>query len=66
MLPELEAERQLRAIEAASVPHMTPSSRMNILTRWGRRGRREKPQSAAEELAKLPIRVIQVPKKVKR
>jgi hypothetical protein len=34
MLPELQARRQLLAIEAASVPQMSDSSRSEVLRRY--------------------------------
>jgi hypothetical protein len=66
MLPELEAERQLLAIEAASVPHMTQQARLSVLDRWGRRGRKEQPASAGAALASLPIPIVKHPVKKRR
>jgi hypothetical protein len=64
MLPQLQAERQLLAIEACSVPHMAETSRLAVLNRHARRieGTRT-PQSALEALQRLPIPVRHVPKR---
>jgi hypothetical protein len=63
MLPQLQAERQLQAIEAASVPHMTEQARGRLISRHVRRARAERPKTAGEALATLPIPVIYEPPK---
>lgn len=62
-LPQLQAERQLLAIEASSVPHVTENVRKKIVGRLLRRVRREKPRTAGEALATLPIPVVYEPAK---
>lgn len=57
-LPRLAAERQLDAIEAASVPHLKDPDRKRIVARLTRRLRNEKPKTAGEALASLPIPVV--------
>lgn len=58
-LPRLAAERQLDAIEAASMPHLKDEARKPIFARLRRRIRGEKRfQSAGEALATLPIPVV--------
>lgn len=72
MLPELQAERQLLAIEAASVPHMTQQSRLDVLTRWARRGqpKQARPALTKDEmhaaLAASGIPIVHVTKKKRR
>lgn len=64
MLPELQAEEQLAAIEAASVPHMTDQARRQILSRiHAAIPTRAKPATPGD-LATAGIRVKHVPKKV--
>ncbi len=66
MLPELQAERQLLAIEAASVPHMTDKSRTSVIGRWERlsRGAAAHAKSAVEALLQsgIPVRYVPTPK----
>lgn len=50
MLLPLKAERQLRQIEAVSVPHMKPDAVGRLMGRLGRQARREKPPSITEQL----------------
>ena len=50
MLPELQAEQQLYAIEAASVPHMTPQSKSGVFERLMRRVRRPATGRTKEEM----------------
>jgi hypothetical protein len=57
-LPALSAERQLRQIEATSMPHFKDNVRKRIYARLERRLRRDKPQTAGEALATLPIPVV--------
>jgi hypothetical protein len=63
MLPQLQAERQLLAIEAASVPHMEKSSRSSLIDRYIARARGEavRAKSFVEALMAEGVRVVQVP-----
>ena len=59
MLPELRAERQLDAIEAASVPHMDKAGHRDTIRRLTRQiGHEEKTAPATDAgLAAIAIRV---------
>jgi hypothetical protein len=65
MLPELQAERQLLAIEAATMahPNLEPRVRAAVLSRYQRRleGRSARAKTAAEALGGLGIPVIHEP-----
>lgn len=63
MLPTLQVERQLAAIEAASVPHMTSPARRDVLREHqATLGRDSKPVAATEaDLASIRILVEHVP-----
>jgi hypothetical protein len=61
MLPELQAERQLLAIEAASVPHLKQEKAGQLIDRWVRRARgitAGKSVSQALMESGIPIRLI--------
>lgn len=62
MLSPLQAEQQLHLIEAVSVPNMKPDAVGKLVSRLGRRARREKPQSVAEQLMGA-MKVVHEPKK---
>jgi hypothetical protein len=63
-MPKLAAEQQMAAIEAASVPHLADEKvRSRIFARLKRRIAGEKPKTAAEALATLPIPVVHEPVK---
>jgi hypothetical protein len=70
MLPALYAERQLLAIEAASVPHMSEHVRRELVGRYARRveraGGETKPRSAHEALLAAGVKVAEVPAKPRR
>jgi hypothetical protein len=59
MLPRLQAERQLAAIEAASFPEMSRNDRREVLRKYQREsGRDQKAARATEaDLAAMPITV---------
>lgn len=64
MLPQLRAERQLLAIEAASMPHMKPEQSGEVIRRLNAQlgtNTRAKPATAAG-LAAMGIEVEFVPK----
>lgn len=63
MLPTLQAEHQLAAIEAASVPHMNKDSHRQTVARLFDRLGGRKPKAAParlDDLAALGIQVEQV------
>jgi len=62
MLAPLQAEHQLRTIESVSVPKMKPDAANKLIDKLGRRARREKPRSGAEQLMGA-MKVVQEPKK---
>lgn len=65
MLPELQAEAQLAAIEAASVPHMTEKAQRDVIRGNQRFLESGKPAPATpDQLAAAGIRVTRVPKEV--
>jgi hypothetical protein len=60
MLPEIQAEQQLLAIEAASLPHMKDEDRRGIFARYQSRLRglgKAQPRSAHQALMQARIRV---------
>lgn len=64
MLPQLHAERQLLAIEAASVPHMKDTARQAVIRRHQRtvtRDQTTRARSAHEALLAAGIPVVRVP-----
>lgn len=65
MLPQLHAERQLLAIEAASVPHMKDTARQAVIRRHQRTVTRDqtttRARSAHEALLAAGIPVVRVP-----
>lgn len=66
MLPELRAERQLAAIEAASVPHMDADGHRKTIGKYTRllgREPGEQRTSLAEALGGLSMRRISEPTK---
>jgi hypothetical protein len=64
MLPELEAQRQLLAIEVASFPHITNDARRQIISRLQRQTQVEqRPLSLTDALSGLSrTHTVQVPK----
>jgi len=63
MLPRLDAERQLKAFEAASIPHMEDRDRSRAFRYWQdlAGGHAEKPKPAtAADLAAIGIKVQHV------
>lgn len=62
MLPELRAERQLAAIEAAAVPHMTAATSREVVASHARHLNRERNVAKATEsdLAAIGITVEHV------
>lgn len=67
MLPELQAEEQLAAAEAASVPHMTDQARRQTLSRMQAQLAPVKARQATDaDLRTVGIRVTHVPKKENR
>jgi hypothetical protein len=62
MMPQLAAERQLLAIEAASVPHMNEQGRRNVFRKYfAQIGEKAKPAKATPaDIAALGIRVEQL------
>jgi hypothetical protein len=66
MLPQLEAERQLLAIEAACVPHMTQQAGAGVLRRYEQRlGGDASRKSALEALTAAGIQIVREPKRTK-
>lgn len=63
MLPRLQAERQMQAIEATSMPHYTEKARGRVMARLRRRINDEAPKTAGEALATLPIPIVYEPVK---
>jgi hypothetical protein len=62
MLPQLQAERQLLAIEAASVPHMEQRSRAKVIGRYERHARdATRAKSTFEALIQAGVPVHDVP-----
>lgn len=63
MLPELEAQQQLLAIEAAAVPHMKPEAAGRVMRRYVDRirPRETKARSLHGALMQAGIRVIETP-----
>lgn len=67
MLPELHAERQLAAIEAAAVPHMSRVGSDVVAKYQQMIGRDQKPRRATlDDLRAIGFAVATVPKKKKR
>lgn len=64
MLPELQAEEQLAAIEAASFPELTDQARRQILARIHMAIPRKAKPATPGDLASAGINVKHVPKKV--
>lgn len=63
MLPRLQAERQLRAIEAASVPHMKPEDVSRVMRRHGEQlnPKEQRPRGLHDALMGAGIQVVEVP-----
>lgn len=62
MLPQLAAERQLLAIEAAAVPHWKPQAQSEVIRRLSRRASDTRARTLGEALAAAPIPIEFVPK----
>ena len=64
MLPQLRAEAQIAAIEAAALPHMEAAERTSVIRMYQntiRRSEEEKPTSAVEALTRAGIPIEYVP-----
>lgn len=68
MLPQLHAERQLSAIEAAFVPSMTPANRQALVQRLARRieGRPQTRARSLHEALGPHARRVEVPRGAKK
>jgi hypothetical protein len=63
MLPELQNEQQILAIEAASVPHMKQDTRRSVFARLTkRRGGEVRARSLTQALTEAGVPVKTVPK----
>lgn len=68
MLPQLHAERQTAAIEAASVPHMSANSQREMLAKYRRlaAGGKQVARTLVEALGGVQIRRVEVPTKKRK
>lgn len=57
MLPELQAQQQLAAIEAAAIPHMKPDAQRDTIRRYQAHVRMDVAKPGPGDLAALGIHV---------